>query len=92
MNKDLYTTLRSKTNFTINEIHLIVNKYRNIVSNLDISYNDIEDIFSRGLGMVVQRNLPVMFSRLDNYYNIISILDNKGVVLKYITNNHTTQE
>jgi len=92
MNKDLYTTLRSKTNFTINEIHLIVNKYRNIVSNLDISYNDIEDIFSRGFGMVVQRNLPVMFSRLDNYYNIISILDNKGVVLKYITNNHTTQE
>jgi hypothetical protein len=92
MNKDLYTTLRSKTNFTINEIHLIVNKYRNIVSNLDISYNNIEDIFSRGFGMVVQRNLPVMFSRLDNYYNIISILDNKGVVLKYITNNHTTQE
>ena len=71
MNKDLYTTLRSKTNFTIKEIHLIVNKYRNIVSNLDISYNDIEDIFSRGFGMVVQRNLPVMFSRLDNHYNII---------------------
>ena len=42
--------------------------------------------------MVVQRNLPLMFSRLDNHYNIISILDNKGVVLKYITNNHTTQE
>ena len=92
MNKDLYTTLRSKTNFTIKEIHLIVNKYRNIVSNLDISYNDIEDIFSRGFGMVVQRNLHVMFSRLDKHYSIISILDNKGVVLKYITNNHTTQE
>ena len=97
MNKEIYTNIRNKSNYTLQEIHLILNKYRNIISNLDISLKDVEDIVSRGLVSILQRILPKVFTVLDKHYNIISIIKvdnvhNKSTILYYLTNNHTTQE
>lgn len=91
MNKEKYTDIRNKNNYTLQEIHLILNKYRNIISNLDISLKDIEDIASRGLIHLIQRMLPKIFGTLDKHYNIISVINNNTPIL-YLTNNYTTQE
>ncbi len=91
MEKDVYTNIRNKNRFTIEEVHLVVNKYRNIISNLSIKLEEISDMFATGKGGIVQQNLPNIFAFLDKHYHIISIIDKNQTVLKYITNNHTTE-